>query len=239
LPREKALILFTYKNQITNFMKKLIVTASIIATFAASPAFAKTEGSYLGVNVLRAKADVKTTSSSSTSTDTYFNTKSKDSQTGFGVSYKYAINANDFFIAPGLFFDKIGAETKVSDSTNYYNQNTKITSRYGVKFDAGYDVTEKFAVYVPVGLSMVNYELKTYDYLGSSSLTTKTTGRKSALFYGLGLSFAATNNVLVNLEYNRSSFDLASGGNVALVGNTTLKAKTTLDVLTLGVAYKF
>jgi opacity protein-like surface antigen len=222
-------------------MKKLIAITSIITAVSASSAFAKTEGSYLGANIFRAKMDVKTSASSSTNTSLdYFSTKSKDSQTGFGINYKYAMNMDGFFIAPGVFFDQIGAESKVSDTQNGYEQNVNIKSRYGVKFDAGYDITDKFSAYVPLGLSMVNYELKTKDYISSSSyLSTTTTGRESAFFYGLGLSFAATDNVVVNFEYNRSSINLKSGGNVAINGNATLKAKTTLDVMSLGVAYKF
>ncbi len=222
-----------------NTMKKIIVLTTVVTALSIPSAFAKTEGSYLGINVLRAKSDVKSTSSSSTNADTYFNTKTKDSQTGFGINYKYAINMNNFFIAPGVFLEKIGSESKVNDTENGYNQSVNIKSRYGVKFDAGYDITDKFSVYAPFGISMANYELKTQDYSGASSLTTKTTGRKAGFLYGLGFSFAATENILVNLEYNRSSYDLKSGGNVALIGNTTLKAKTNLDVVTLGVAYKF
>lgn len=220
-------------------MKKLILITTLVASLSTSSAFAKTEGSYAGIDVLRAKANVKTTKVSDTNNDTYFDTNSSDSQTGFGVQYKYAINMNDFFIAPGFFYENLGLEAKNSDAVNQYEQSVKIQNRYGVKFDLGYDLMDNLAIYAPLGYSMVNYELKTNDYFDSSSLVTKTTGRKSAFFYGLGLSFAATDKVVVNLEYNRSSINLVSGGNVALIGNTTLKAKTNLDLIKLGVAYKF
>lgn len=217
-------------------MKKLILTTAIIATFAASSAFAKTEGSYLGIDVLRTKADVKTSKVSSTNLDTYFDTKTKDSTTGFGVNYKYAFNVNDFFIAPGLIYESIGAETKVNDVDNGYTQDIKIKDRLGAKVDFGFDITDKFAAYIPVGYARTSYTINTNDYIsGGSSLQTKTTASQGSMFYGFGLVFYPVNSMSINLEYNRSSIDLKSGGNVA----PTLKAKANLDVIKFGVAYHF
>ena len=220
-------------------MKKLLIISSLIASLAASSANAKTEGSYLGIDLLKANTEVKTSKVSSNNADTYFNTTTKDSQNGLGLNYKYAINMNNFFIAPGLFYESIGAETKVDDKANQYTQNVKIKDRYGVKLDLGYDIMDKFAVYLPVGFASTNYELSTKDSFGTSYLSTKTTSKDTSIFYGVGFAFYPIEKLAISLEYNRSKIDLKSGGNVALIGNTTLKASANLDVIKLGVAYKF
>lgn len=222
-------------------MKKLLIISSLITSLAISSANAKTEGSYLGVDLLRTKTHVK--SYPADSDYDYLNSKTTDSQIGFGLNYKYAINMNNFFIAPGAFYESINTENKVNDVysgvNNYYRQTVKIKNRYGIKLDLGYDIMDKFAIYAPIGFSSSNYDLSTDDSVGSNYLRTKTTGRDTSIFYGIGFAFYPIEKLAINLEYNRTELDLKSGVDVALYGNTSLKNKVNLDIIKLGVSYKF
>jgi hypothetical protein len=91
-------------------MKKLLIISSLIASLTAASANAKTEGSYLGIDLLKTNTQVKGTGIGEDYGVGWFNTKAKDSSIGFGLNYKYAINMNNFFIAPGLFYESIGTE---------------------------------------------------------------------------------------------------------------------------------
>lgn len=219
---------------------------SIIASLASANAYAKTEGQYIGFDLLRSNAEVKTTKDKfSANTDKYFNTNRKDSSIGLGFNYSYAFNFDKFFVAPGAFFDLLNNQTNVRDSVNSYNQDVSIKSRYGIKANFGYDITDQFSAYIPLGISVNQYELNTNDHLGSSYLKLTQTGFESALFYGLGFAYHPTKELAINLEYNNSSFDIKSKTNVALMGfanssnSVTLKSNVNLNVIKLGVSYNF
>ena len=222
-------------------MKKLLIISSLIVSLTAASAHAKTEGSYLGIDLLKTNTQVKGTGVGEDYGVGWFNTKAKDSSIGFGINYKYAINMNNFFIAPGLFYESIGAEAEASnkDGIYTYTQKTKINDRYGVKLDLGYDIMDKFAAYIPLGLTSTNYELSTKDSAGSSYRSTKTSGSDIGILYGVGFAFYPMEKLAISLEYNRSKIDLKSGGNVNLFDQTTLKTKANLDVIKIGVSYKF
>jgi len=227
-------------------MKKLILTTAIVATFLSSSAFAKTEGSYFGIDLLRTKTNAEITRTNTALTSSNSNTT--DSKMGFGIDYKYAININNFFVAPGLIYESLGTENKHSYSEDlsfitpgdYYRtaQSLKIKDRMGVKIDLGYDITDKFAAYVPVGYARTRYEFSANreQLLASSysSTTVKKTGSQGALFYGVGFLFHPTKEVSLSLEYNRSKFDLSAG-----VDTYSFKSKAKIDVMKLGVAYHF
>jgi opacity protein-like surface antigen len=55
----------------------------------------------------------------------------------------------------------------------------------------------------------------------------------------VGFSFSPMKHLAINLEYNRSSFDVKTANDVALVGTVKLKSNVDLNVLKLGVAYNF
>lgn len=221
-------------------MKKLTILAALFATITATKSFANTSGHYAGINVLKASAKTKTSKDISTfNSDTYFNSKSEDSSINFGFDYQYAINKNNFFVAPGLFYENLNTEAKVNDTRNGWSQNLKLNNRYGLKLDVGYDVSKLFAIYVPLEYAITNYEFSTHDYTNNSSLRTKRTASDSSFFYGLGVAFAPSDKILVKLQYTRSELDLQSVSDVALVNTVRLKAKTNLDIIKLGFAYRF
>ena len=78
----------------------LLSKASVLASASAS---AKTEGNFADFSVLRSSIELKENEAFS---------KKSDSSFGFGFAYKHAISFNDFFVAPGVFFDHLGNETK-------------------------------------------------------------------------------------------------------------------------------
>ena len=77
-------------------MKKTLSLITIAGSLLATSAHAKTEGNYLGIDVLRSTAKVKSTSTlASDNADglgSFYNHKNRDSAYGFGLSYKYAFN---------------------------------------------------------------------------------------------------------------------------------------------------
>ena len=122
--------------------KKLLAVASIATVLSASSAFAKTEGSYFGINANRSStefsnvetsdltgvgavvaAGVSTMPAAGTYTNSYNKLKA-DSNFGAGASYKYAINFGGFYVAPGLFAESINAKEQKSRNANYTNIGT-------------------------------------------------------------------------------------------------------------------
>jgi len=200
-------------------MKKLATIASILTVCASSAAMAKTEGNYFGIDLLRSSATHKyKTAGVPTSGYGRF----EDEHTGYGLNYKYAINQDNIFYAPGVFYDKIGtmAHDKLGDTA-------VIKNRYGVKFDVGYDVTDKVAVYFTNGLANVSY--------ASDWSNTNLNGKvKSTMryFYGAGASLAVSQNVSINAEYNTQNLALATP-------QDNLNTRTSLKVAKIGVSYHF
>ena len=210
-----------------------------ITSLLSIQAQAKTEGSYAGIDLLRTNAtfnerytDNQEGTADFPAATVATNVKPSFSGHGYGigVNYKYALNFNRFFIAPGVF-----AERNNNKFQGTRGKSLSINNRYGVKADFGYDVTDKIAPYFTSGYSLVNYRTVTdMDgiYLGSLN------GNAGDWFYGLGLKFSLTNNIAMNLEYNTQNF--AAKINVP---NNDIEYsgiyKTRLDVLKLGLSYRF
>lgn len=227
-------------------MKKILLlttTASIIA----SSAFAKTEGNYFGFDLLRASAQEKSKSDAAGDNNAflskYYSHSKNESAIGFGLNYKHSFNFDKFFIAPGVFFERLSLDSKAGYSTNSsdaYSQSFNLKNRYGIRADLGYDVTDKFSAYVPVGYNMVSYQISTYDQDPSEYITSKKTGTEGGYFYGLGLSYAVTENIGINAEYNRlSQLKLKSASGVTTTNSGTIVADTTVQIFKVGLSYKF
>jgi opacity protein-like surface antigen len=190
-------------------MKKLLLTTALI-TSITSAALAKTEGSQVGLDLLRTSAS--------------HGSEIKDSSIGFGVNFKYAmpLGNSGVFIAPGLFAEHLNNEAKDADSDPILVKN-----RFGAKVDVGYDVTDQFAIYVTGGVASTAYEVNW------RSVGEKKSGRDLTPVYGLGLSYSATKNLVLNLEYNRQEIDSKTPDIDGFA------YKTELDVMKVGVAYRF
>lgn len=196
-------------------MKKIIAIAAIAATIATSSALAKTEGNYVGIDILKASSSHRYKS------DVGNSGKFDDSSIGIGANYKHAFNFNQVFLAPGVFFDQLGTKAKDSDG-----DPTSVKYRYGAKVDLGYDVTNDFAVYFTNGFSNVSYKV---DW---RSVSEKKSGSELGYFYGAGLSYKIAKDVTAGLEYNTQSVDLKTP-------HTGTKVASDIRVAKIGVSYNF
>lgn len=199
--------------------KKLLAAASVaVAVAASSSAFAKTEGHYAGVNIVRSDSGSQYIYGGVNVTN-----KFNDRGIGAGLDYRYAFNMNNFFIAPGLFVEKNNIKTR--ESTDEMTSTISINYRYGLKANIGYDVTDEASVYFTNGLSNTLYKV---DWKSDGEKSTGAIG----YFYGAGVAYNVTKEVAVNVEYNTQKIDL----NTASVG---AKVENTLSVVKLGVSYHF
>jgi len=227
-------------------MKKIssLIAILTINLFAFS-ANAKTEGSYVGLDLIKNSVQVKSNSnlaSDQANFSQFYNHKKDDTAYGGGINYKYAFNFNNFFIAPEVAFNFLNNEIKAGyagTQNNPYSQSLKLKSQASFQTNFGYDITDRFSAYIPLGISIFNYELNTKD-VGSlgSYVTTKKTGRESALFFGAGLAYEPIKNWIVNLEYNKfKEFKITSS--TATISGGQIVAKTNVDAVKLGVSYRF
>ena len=202
-------------------MKKIITTTlTLVTLFSSTAALAKTAGNYAELDLLYSSASHKYAASNIVASNY---PKFDDSSIGVGASYKYALNFDKIFLAPGVFFDKIGTNAADKDL-----DTISLNHRYGVKLDLGYDITDKFAAYVTNGFATTIYQV---DW---KSIGQKKSGSKVAYFFGAGLAYSVADNVTMNAELNMTSFDVSTpsfGG----INN----AKTDLAVAKIGVAYHF
>jgi opacity protein-like surface antigen len=226
-------------------MKKTLSLIAIAGSLLTSQAYAKTEGNYVGIDVLRSTAKVKSTSTLASdnvgSSESYYNHSKKDSAYGFGLDYKYSFNFNNFFVAPGVSYEFLNNDVKAgygSSSTNFFSQSVKLKSSVSLRANLGYDINDQFAFYVPVGISQFSYDMQTTDVSGGSTVNSKKSNHKSAAFIGFGFSYEPVKNWVVNLEYNKyQNLKLTSG--TATVDGGQISAKTNVDVMKLGLAYRF
>ncbi len=227
-------------------MKKTLSLIAIASSLLTSQAYAKTEGHYIGVDVLRSTAKVK--SHSTLASDQvgvaapYYAHNKKDSAYGFGLNYKYAFNFNNFFVAPGISYNLLNNDVKAGYagiSNDPYSQSMKLKSQLTFQTNFGYDINDKFSAYIPVGISSFSYKLTTNDNDGLGTIVTSNQSRReSALFLGLGFAYEPIKNWVVNLEYNKyQNLKITSG--IVTTNGGQISAKTNIDVIKLGLAYRF
>ena len=215
-------------------MKKLFTTLFAISSLLSISAQAKTEGSYAGIDLLRTNATFNerfTDTQEDPETRVATNVKPSFSghSYGLGLNYKYALNFNGFFIAPGVF-----AERNNNKFQGTRGKGLRVNNRYGVKADFGYDVTNKIAPYFTAGYSLIDY--RTTNNHGND--VASKSGNAGDWFYGLGLKLNVTENVAMNLEYNTQNFAAKTAIPNNDIGYSGIY-KTRLDVLKLGLSYGF
>ena len=193
-------------------MKKLITLTCLLGLFAASNASAKTEGNYVGLDLIISKEKTKMTTAAGI--DNYGN----NSQKAFGINYKHAFSVgNNVFVAPGVFFDKL----------SFNNDDAQFSYRYGAKFDIGYDINDQFAIYFTNGVANNRYQ---YSYSVDDEEFSRN-ANKAAYFYGLGLSYTPIKDVSFNVEYSTQKTSLKAGAGA--------ENDTRLNLVKVGVAYHF
>ena len=165
-----------------------------------------------------------------------------------GLNYKYAMNFDRFFVAPGIFFEKHSSNSTQRIEPKYNNGNTtgnrlRVNDRFGARVDLGYDLTKNISPYVAVGYAGVSYRsnFASVDGVLDSNFFQTKKGTAFSPIYGIGLNVDVTENISLNTEYNiqhfiakvtvhPEAFDEAYERN-------TLRAK--LEAFKIGASYRF
>ena len=206
--------------------KKLLISASLIASIASASAFAKTEGHYVGASV------INTSSETSFDQDNHRNDKYS-----FGVDYKYAFNYEKFFLAPSVFYDHNALTEEVTLTAAPFTgvkltNNTKYS--YGAKLLIGYDVTDKFAPFAIVGHSQTRSDGSSY---GPGFAFVKESSTNEGMVYGLGFKYSLNEKVDLNASYELTQFGLSSNLDGVVGGSD--KLNSTYKVARIGASYRF
>lgn len=234
-------------------MKKFYYSLSIVLSlFLSSPALAKTEGFYLGLDVIHSRSKVKTQTVSIATISSYYaemgitpdfykiNESFKNSKMGIGFNAKYAINFNNFYLAPGFSLDYLNLNPKKYSHDMGFDVNLKMSSRMAYYADFGYDINDTFSIFVPLGTNRIIYELNTIDLWNDASLKAYTKDSDSSLFYGLGVNAKVNEKFALKFEYNKTSLNLDSKTKtVQLYTDTKIRNKVNLDIFKVGAVYKF
>ncbi len=214
-----------------------------LANANETPTKTTTKGNYVGLELLRTDVKFHEDWTRNTIKVERHNRHFSDNDIGLGVDYKYAFNFDRVFIAPGFFYEqnntKVGG-SGVTDSSDFANNNKlKISNRYGVKADLGYDLTDRFSPYITGGYSRIGYTATnaiTRNFVTTPSSKSSTVGD---WFCGVGLKYRYSNTLSFGAEYNTQAFTVQT--NVAYNNNIAYSGayKTKLSVMKLGAFYNF
>lgn len=209
----------------------------------------KTQGHYIGFDAVLNRASFNQYYSDPDGGINY-EKKVNPSSTGYGgglgINYKYAFNFNKFFIAPGIFYEKLN--TKVTPSQKAYpfnelsSRGLTINDRYGIITNFGYDFNQNISPYLVIGYSAVRYNSTNgVGYIGEEAVeTVLKSDTAHSLLYGLGLNLKYNQQISFNLEYNMQKFTVKQGkisDPVFITYNSKYKAY--IDSLKLGVDFNF
>jgi hypothetical protein len=88
-------------------MKRLLIVTTILGSATASNSFAKTEGSYLGIDALSVRTSYYPRAESYNKGEKNYKPTQYGSTYGVGVHYGYAVNSNNFFIIFTVFLFRL------------------------------------------------------------------------------------------------------------------------------------
>lgn len=250
------------------FWGKVFAISLFFLICSNSKASAKTAGNYLGVDLVTSKIAVQNIQYFIDQTKVHRHTN-PTSVRSYGISYNYAFNYKNFFIAPGLIFENNRVLNHLNRQSNndhlinnFGTSYAYLKKRYGIKFDLGYDMDDNIAVFLTFGQALNYYKnyssnIPLFKYDGKAYLMNTnpvfdqnpfsfSVGKKYSLFYGGGFKIRVKNNWFFNGEYNYSKFS-------AINHNLILKPlyddkitypfegkfKTTLSVFKAGLSYNF
>lgn len=208
----------------------------------------KTQGHYIGFDMLHNKLSFYEKNSSPIDgvvEEQKLRPSSSGYGVGFGLSYKYAINFNDFFIAPGIFLERTNTHVNGEVGTYFNNPTTasnislRVKGRYGVIVDVGYDVNKIISPYLVGGYSMVNYISENgFNVIGYDSQSVLKKGTSGGFLYGAGMKINYDKRMSFNIEFNEQSFQTKNDITPLNEGYTAVY-DATLKTLKLGVLYNF
>ena len=202
------------------FNKNIFAVLALLGSLVSGNVFAKNEGLALGLHYNHNDMGIESASSGGVTRKPPkdFKDQVKNDANGGSLGLKYYFNLSDVVIAPTIFVDYLGNE-KRSDT------GFSTTYRYGGGLDLGFNVNEKFMLYVAGGLVNTKYELKNRGKVFESDFS-------DSMYYGAGLNFKLSKNIHLNLEYNVSDVDM-----VYHEADTSNNFK--VKVLKVGIIYGF
>ncbi len=121
---------------------------------------------------------------------------------GLGASVGYRKEVGRFFVAPEGFYDYLNSSshTYFSTTDGVSGDRLRISSRYGLKGNFGYDFTDKFSAYVTYGITRIH---RASDY---KSFDAKEQKWKSAPIYGIGAQYKICEKWAARAEFNTQKF---------------------------------
>ena len=226
-----------FLKKIHNFKHLCLTLISYFLLSFNSSVFAITVGNYFGVDLVTTSLNFQNLQYFQSSTMSHRHTNSSSTQS-FGLNYNYAINYDNFFLAPGIIFEKNDTLNNLNRQSNnngiekYYKKSfSSIKKRYGIKLDLGYDISNEIAVYGTIGKAVNYYKnfsssIRYDDYTGliegpycsvACPAVTENPfrvagGKKHALFYGGGFRMKIKNDWYLTGEYNQSKFSTNNHG---------------------------
>ncbi len=210
-------------------MKKTLSLIAIASSLIFSSQANAKDGLYAGADLVLSNAKYKyldKTNSGLPSESGGVN-KVDGNGVGVGVSVGYKKYFNQVFIAPEVFYDYLNTSIKDYGHTisAYRDGKMNLRSRYGVKINLGYDLTEKFSTYANFGMAQVSY-------LNESPSDGSSQGKLSyfAPVYGLGALYKLNDSWSVRAEINQQKVNIRYFDNAS---------KVTINTLKTGLVYNF
>ncbi len=192
-------------------MKKIIYSALFMLT---TPAWAATEGNYLTLNLINTDAQLEDFNNEDFNP---FGVES-DNQVSFGIAYRYAINFEEYFIAPKVFFDYNNLSL-----TDASNNSWDIDYSFGAGVDLGYDIYTDIAVGITAGVGTYEYAIDLSSGSNSSS--------EGFSFAGGFLEYEFADNFVASIAYEFSKVELKDPNNNI--------SEFEINVFRAGISYKF
>lgn len=236
-------------------MKKILILSLIISTALTANSYAKTQGVLVGVSYVLTHAKYKEVLhyKETVTNKTFIGKRYSHNFNGAAIDLKYAVNVNNFFIAPGIFYEQ---SSFGGDDSSRKNSNPKdvrgiqVQQRFGAKVDLGYDINyylqngrRTVSPFVTGGYGAIKYKSKAalHDFAeNNKNETTVNEDYDLNWFIGGGMKFDVTNNIAINTEYNWQKADFKSQRPDRLVKNYhPARYKAALHILKVGIVAKF
>lgn len=219
-------------------MKKFLITTAL-TSFICTSAFAKTEGSYIGVDFLSNRVSYYTKVKYPNGDSGIIKPTERGGNFGAGINYKYAFNFNNFFFAPGIFAEQISFGKSKTNGTN--EDSLQVKNRYGARLDLGYDIGDYVSPYVTGGYSGISYRSVSDGVNTSNKIVTATRNANTgSFFFGGGIKFTLSKSLALNFEYNMQKFNARSAipnGTADYISKYTQVSR--IDIAKVGLSYNF
>lgn len=203
-------------------MKKLLTIATSLFFIASANSFAKTEGNYAGINLIRTNAEYVDING----------LNKEDNNVSFGIDYKYAFNYNGLFLAPGIFYNDNDVIAKSVWNSGGVTDTNHLRYSYGFKLEAGYDINNKISLFGIVGHSENRINFSRVS--ASAGYLRRFDSTREAFIYGLGAKYSLSDNLDLVAAYELSQYSKSDD-----VFNDTDNLNSDYEVARIGLSFNF